>query len=54
MVMAFSKFILNEALENYILMHKRKVGSRETALWEKVSASKPNDVSSFWGLKLCK
>ena len=51
MVMAFSKFILNEGFENYILMDKRKVGSREIVQWEKVSAAKTNDLRSFGGPK---
>lgn len=54
MGMVFSKFILNKAFENNILKDKRRVGSRGIAPWEKVSAAKPNDVSSFWGPKLWK
>lgn len=51
MVMAFSKFIINERFENYILMDRRKVGSREIAQWEKVSAAKTNDLLSLGGPK---
>lgn len=54
MAMAFSKFILNKAFENYILRDKRRVGTRGIAPWEKVSAAKPNDVSSFWVPKFWK
>ena len=45
--MTFTKFVLNEGFENYMLIDKRKVGSREIAQWEKVSAAKPNDLRPF-------
>lgn len=46
MVMVFSKFILNEVFQNFILMDK---SGKQRILWEKETAPKPNDLRLILG-----
>lgn len=46
MVMAFSKFILNEVFQNFILMNK---SGKQRVLWEKVPTAKLNDLRLILG-----